>query len=461
MGGDRKGDVVAWDFSTDPDFQARLDWMEAFVTEEVEPIDLLWGSKTYHPLDDDLRAIVDPLKQQVRDRGLWACHLGPELGGQGYGQVKLALMNEILGRSSWAPIIFGTQAPDTGNAEIIAHYGTEQQKRDYLQPLLDGEIFSCYSMTEPQGGSDPALFETSAVRDGDEWIINGWKFFSSNARTAAFLIVMVITDHDTDVYHGMSMFLVPTDTPGVTIDRNIGLMGERVPGSGMHALIHYEDVRVPADNLLGGEGQAFAIAQTRLGGGRVHHAMRTVGMARRALDMLCERAVSRRTRTGVLADLQSVRDYVADSHIELTQFRLLVLYVAWCIDQGAEHRSIRRDIAAIKVLTPQVLHNVTQRAIQVYGALGVSDELPLGGLWMTAPIMGLVDGPTEVHRTTVARQVLKGYEPVEGLWPSQHLPTRVAAAREKFADHPGALRSAAGDDGTGVAAALERELGNL
>lgn len=452
---------MAWDFSTEPEFQEKLDWMDRFVAEEIEPIDLLWGDRTFHPLDDDLRAIVDPLKQEVRDRRLWACHLGPELGGEGYGQVKLALMNEILGRSQWAPIIFGTQAPDTGNAEIIAAYGTDDQKKKYLRPLLDGEIFSCYSMTEPQGGSDPALFETTAVRDGDEWVINGWKFFSSNARTASFLIVMAITDPETDVYHGMSMFLIPTDTPGVNIVRNIGLMGERVPGSGMHALIHYDGARVPTESLLGGEGQAFAIAQTRLGGGRVHHAMRTVGSARKALDMLCERAVSRRTRDGVLADKQSVRDYVADSYIDLVQFRLLVLYVAWCIDQGHDRRAIRRDIAAIKALTPKVLHDVTQRAIQVHGALGVSDEMPLGTLWMAAPIMGLVDGPTEVHKNTVARSVLKGYEPVDGLWPSQHLPGRVAQARRKFAEHPGALATAAGGGSGDLEDALEHQVGNL
>ncbi|HEV8065015.1 MAG TPA: acyl-CoA dehydrogenase family protein [Acidimicrobiales bacterium] len=451
---------MAWDFSTEPEFQAQLDWMDAFVTEEIEPLDLLWGSLTYHPLDDDLRAIVEPLKDAVRQRRLWACHLGPELGGQGYGQVKLALMNEVLGRSQWAPIIFGTQAPDTGNAEIIAHYGTDEQKRKYLQPLLDGEIFSCYSMTEPQGGSDPALFETQAVRDGDDWVINGHKFFSSNARTASFLIVMAITDPEADVYRGMSMFLVPAGTPGLKIVRNIGLSSEPVPGGGMHALIHYDNVRVPAGNLLGGEGQAFAVAQTRLGGGRVHHAMRTVGMARRALDMLCERAVSRKTRTGVLGDLPSVRDYVADSYIELTQFRLLVMYVAWCIDEGADARAVRRDIAAIKVLTPQVLHNVTQRAIQVHGALGVSDEMPLGSLWTTAPILGLVDGPTELHRNTVARQVLRNYRPVDGPWPSQHVPTRTAGARAKFKDHAGALLSAVPPPAE-VASELEIEVGNL
>ena len=424
---------MGWDFSTEPEFQEQLDWIDHFVAVEIEPIDLLWGGRAFHPLDETLRQIIDPLKAEVRARGLWACHLGPELGGQGYGQVKLSLMNEILGRSGWAPIVFGTQAPDTGNAEIIAHYGTGEQKAAYLQPLLDGEIFSSYSMTEPQGGSDPALFETTARRDGDEWVISGWKYFSSNARTAAFLIVMAVTDPEVDVYSGMSMFLVPTDTPGVDIVRNIGLMGEGPDHEGMHALIHYDDVRVPAENLLGGEGQAFVIAQTRLGGGRVHHAMRTVGMAQRALDMLCERAVSRKTRDGVLASKQSVRDYVADSYIELTQFRLYVLYVAWCLDRSGDYRAVRHDIAAIKVLTPQVLHNAAQRAIQVHGALGVSNEMPLGGLWMAAPIMGLVDGPTEVHRATVGRQVLKRYQPVQGLWPSQHLPTRTAAARQKFA----------------------------
>ena len=217
-------------------------------------------------------------------------------------------------------------------------------------------------------------------------------------------------------------------TPRVwEIVRNVGLMGEREPGGGMHALIHYDGVRVPAENLLGGEGQAFVIAQTRLGGGRVHHAMRTVGMARRALDMLAERAVSRRTRDGVLADKQSVRDMVADTYIELTQFRLLVLYVAWCIDQTHDYRAIRPGHRRHQgPHAPDPAQPDPTRGIQVHGALGVSDELPLGGLWMTAPIMGLVDGPTEVHRTTVARQVLKEYQPVDGLWPSQHLPTRRA-----------------------------------
>ncbi|MGH9016442.1 MAG: acyl-CoA dehydrogenase family protein [Acidimicrobiales bacterium] len=428
---------MAWDFTTEPEFQEKLDWMDAFVRDEVEPLDLVWGGKAFHPMSDTLRKVVDPLKQQVRNKKLWACHLGPELGGEGYGQLKLSLMNEILGRSQWAPIIFGTQAPDTGNAEIIAHYGTEEQKQRYLQPLLNGEVFSSYSMTEPQGGSDPTLFTTMARRDGDEWVLEGWKFFSSNARTAAFLIVMAVTNSDVSAYQGMSMFLVPTDTPGVEIVRNVGLMGESIhdDDAGMHALIHYNEVRLPAESLLGGEGQAFAIAQTRLGGGRIHHAMRTVGMCQKALDMMCERALSRQTQGGLLADKQSVQNYVADSYAQLMQFRLFVLYVAWEIDEYQDYRKVRHDIAAIKVLTPQVLHDIVQRSIQVHGALGVSNEMPLGRMWASAPIMGLVDGPTEVHRVTVARQVLKRYQAAPGLWPTEHLPEKIAAARAKFADY--------------------------
>ncbi len=234
-------------------------------------------------------------------------------------------------------MIFGCQAPDTGNAEIIAHYGTPEQKERYLQPLLQGELFSCYSMTEPHGGSDPTLFTTRATKDGDEWVIQGWKYFSSNAKTAAFLIVMAVTDPEVSAYQGMSMFLVPTDTPGIKIERHIGLGGEPL-GEGSHALIHYDDVHVPADALLGGEGQAFAIAQTRLGGGRIHHAMRTIGMAQKAIDAMCERALSRKVQGGILADKQFVQGYIADSYAQLAQFRLFVLYTAWTIDKHNDYK---------------------------------------------------------------------------------------------------------------------------
>ncbi|HEV7758754.1 MAG TPA: acyl-CoA dehydrogenase family protein [Acidimicrobiales bacterium] len=436
---------MAWDFETEPEFQEMLDWADRFVREEVEPLDVLVPGLEFTPPSAELRKVLDPLKQQVRDHDLWAPHLGPELGGKGYGQLKLSLLNEILGRSAWAPIVFGTQAPDTGNAEIIAHYGTDEQKDRYLEPLLNGECFSCYSMTEPHAGADPTLFTTRAERDGDEWVINGWKFFSSNARTASFLIVMVVTNPEVSAYQGMSMFLVPTDTPGVKIVRNVGLGGEP-QGEGSHALIHYDDVRVPLDGLLGGEGQAFAIAQTRLGGGRIHHAMRTIGMANRAFDMMCERALSRETQGGLLAEKQFVQGYIADSYAEIKQFRLLVLNTAWAIDRYQDYRRVRKDIAAVKVLMPGLITDVVTRAIQVHGALGVSNELPLATMLLAGPILGLADGPTEVHKVTVARQVLRDHRPSDDLWPTQHRPKREAAAREKYAD---------------LVEHLEHEVGNL
>jgi acyl-CoA dehydrogenase len=424
---------MAWDFSTDPTFQEQLDWIDRFVREEVEPLDLAFPDQEYVVPGPALAEVVRPLQQQVRDRGLWAAHLGKDLGGQGYGQVHLALMNEILGRAAWAPIIFGTQAPDTGNAEILAVYGTDDQKERYLRPLLDGEIFSCYSMTEPQGGADPKQFRTRARRDGDEWVITGEKYFSSNARSAAFLIVMVVTDPDVSPYKGMSMFLVPAGTPGLEIQRNIGLMGEPMNG-GMHGWVRFDEVRVPAEAMLGDPGQGFVVAQTRLGGGRIHHAMRTVARVRMALDMMCERALSRETQGSILGDKQLVQADIADSWVELTQLRLLVLYTAWLIDQHGTAAAVRKEIAACKVQAAKAMYDIVYRAVRIHGALGVSNETPLARLWMSTPNMSLTDGPTEVHKITIARQLLKGYAAADGVMPTSWLPPRIDAARERFAD---------------------------
>ncbi|MBX6387397.1 MAG: acyl-CoA dehydrogenase family protein [Frankia sp.] len=433
---------MAWDFETDPEYQKKLDWVDAFVREECEPLDLAFPGRQFEPLDDTLRKIVNPLKEEVRRQGLWATHLGPELGGQGFGQLKLALLNEILGRSQWAPIVFGCQAPDTGNAEIIAHFGTPEQKEKYLQPLLDGEIFSCYSMTEPQGGADPTQFTCRAVKEGDQWVINGWKYFSSNAKTASFFIVMVVTNPDVSPYRGMSMFLVPADTPGINIVRNVGLFGEPI-NEGAHALVHYEDVRVPESALLGGEGQAFAIAQTRLGGGRIHHAMRTIGLAKKALDMMCERALSRRTAGSLLAEKQFVQGMIADSYAQLMQFRLFVLYTAWEIDKYQDYKRVRKDIATAKIIMPTVLHDIAWRAMQIHGALGTTNEMPFFQMIHGAGVMGLADGPTEVHKMTVAKQVLRDHRPHDGMWPSEWLPAKQEAARARYAQY------------------LEHEVGNL
>jgi acyl-CoA dehydrogenase len=421
-------------YEVDPEFQAKLDWADVFVREEVEPLDLAFPHLAFTPPSDQIRKIIDPLKARVREQRLWATHLGPELGGEGYGQFKLCLLNEILGRSYWAPIIFGCQAPDTGNAEIIAHYGTEEQKDRYLRPLLEGEMFSSYSMTEPTGGSDPREFTCRAERDGDDWVINGYKYFSSNAATSEFLIVMAVTDNDVEPIKGMSMFLVPTNTPGITFERMTGLFGEPL-GEGDHPLVRYENVRVHTDNLLGGEGNAFVIAQTRLGGGRIHHAMRTIGMAQQAFDMMCERALSRHTQGSLLSDKQFVQGFIADSYVQLRQFRLFVLDVAWQIDKHNDYKRVRKDIAAVKVAMPQVLHDIAWRAMQVHGALGVSNEMPLFGFVHGAAVMGLVDGATEVHKVTVAKQVLRDHRASDDLWPTQHLPKKVAAAKAKFAEY--------------------------
>ena len=422
-----------WDFSTDPEFQAKLDWMAKFVEQECEPLDRLFPGMgaPYDMENKKARAIAKPLMEEVKRQGLWACHLGPELGGQGFGQVKLGLMNEILGRVQWAPTIFGTAAPDTGNAEILAMFGTDEQKKKYLQPLLDNDIVSCYSMTEPQGGADPGVFTCRAVRDGDEWVINGEKWFSSNARYAEFLIVMVVTNPDVPIYKGSSMILVPKGTPGVNILRNSGVHGE-APDNEAHAYIRYENVRVPADALLGGEGQGFAVAQARLGGGRVHHAMRTVGQCQMALEMMLERAVSRTTKGSLLGDKQIVQAYIADSWIELQQFRMQVLQTAWLIDQGHDYKSNQLSIAGIKVAAAKVFHDIVQRAVQMHGSLGVSDEMPLGHMWIYAMMMGVMDGPTEVHKMTVAKNLLKKAKPAPGLFPTRHWPTRLEAAQKKY-----------------------------
>ncbi|HEY3686167.1 MAG TPA: acyl-CoA dehydrogenase family protein [Streptosporangiaceae bacterium] len=423
---------MAWDFETDPDFQQELDWIDTFVREEIEPLDYV--VRNPYKIADPLRAeLIPPMQQKVKDRGLWACHLGPDLGGKGYGQVKLALMNEILGRAHCAPIIFGAQAPDSGNSEILAHYGTDDQKKQYLEPLLNNEITSAFSMTEPHGGADPKVFVTKAVRDGDDWVINGAKWFSSGAKQATFLIVMAVTNPENPPYQQQSMFIVPKETPGVEIVRNVGL-GHEPAGEGAHAYITYTDVRVPADALLGPEGGAFVVAQTRLGGGRIHHAMRTVGLVRRSLDMMCERALSRETQGEQLGRKQLVQEMIADSWLDLETYKLLVMRTAWRIDKYQDYRKVRGDISAVKAMMPRVLRDVASRALQIHGSLGVSNEMPFIAYIAQSFHMGLADGPTEVHKITLARQVLRGYEPSGDLFPTRHEPKLRAAALEKYAD---------------------------
>jgi acyl-CoA dehydrogenase len=421
---------MAWDFETEPEFQEQLDWIDEFVREEIEPLDLIF--KHYNDFSDPNRArLVPPLQAEVKKRGLWGCHLGPELGGLGYGQVKLALMNEILGRSMMAPVVFGCQAPDSGNAEILAHYGTPEQKQRYLQPLLNNEIASCYSMTEPQGGSDPGVFTCKAERVGNEWVINGEKWFSSNARYASFLIVMAVTDPEARRSRRMSMFIVPRETPGIEIVRDVTAGFEK--SGGHHAYIRYHDVRIPADHLLGQVGQGFAVAQVRLGGGRIHHAMRTVGKVKQTFDMMCQRAQSRTTQGELLSQKQMVQGMIADSWLDIEQFRLLVLRTAWKIDRSQDYKAVMGDISAVKALMPRVFHDVYARAIQIHGSIGVTNEMPFAAGLMESFHMGLADGPTEVHKVTLARQVLGAYAGTDDVFPEYSIVRRREAAIQKYA----------------------------
>jgi acyl-CoA dehydrogenase len=424
--------AMAWDFSTEPEFEAQLEWMREFVRAEIWPIETVIEALE----QSDLDAIYRPLQEQVKERGLWAAHLPAELGGQGFGQVKLGLMHEVLGTSPFAPNAFGCQAPDSGNSEILALAGTPEQKERWLHPLLAGDIKSAFSMTEPDtAGADPTQLRTRAVKDGDEWVINGRKWFSSNASIADFLIVMAVTDPDARPHQRASMLIVPTDTPGVNILRDVPTMEhpqEAFGKLGGHAEIVYEDVRVPADALLGGEGAGFLIAQHRLGPGRIHHCMRWLGVSRRAFDMLCERSLYRYAHGSVLAEKQTVQNWIADSAAQMQAARLMTLHAAWVMDtQGPA--AARTEIALIKFFGAQVLHDVIDRALQAHGSLGYSTDLPLEAMYRFARAARLYDGPDEVHRQSVARQILRGYEPPADEVPTEHVPTRRAAAREKFA----------------------------
>jgi len=424
---------MAWDFETEPEFEEQLEWMRAFVREEIFPLETLELSY------DEILKVIKPLQDEVRARGLWAAHLPAELGGMGFGQVRLGLMHEVLGQTPYGPLVFGNNAPDSGNAELLAvgmeMTGDESYRDKWLQPLLDGTLRSGFSMTEPHtAGSDPTLLQTRAVRDGDEWVIDGRKWYTTNGSVADIFIVMAVTNPDVHPYQGSSMFVVPKDTPGVTVLRDVGSMDDPtvVYGKfGNHAEILYEGARVPAENLVGHEGSGFALAQARLGPGRIHHCMRWLGQSQRAFDMMCERAVSRFAHGSMLSEKQTVQNWVADSMAEMHAARLMTLQAAWKMDKvGAS--AARVEIAMIKYYGAQVLYNVIDRSLQVHGSLGYSSDMPLEAMYRAARAARIYDGPDEVHRQTVARRALKSFEAHE--IPSEHIPTRSVAAREKFAE---------------------------
>jgi acyl-CoA dehydrogenase len=424
---------MPWDFATEPEFERKLEWMRGFVREQIWPLETLMDELGW----EGLRRVGATLQDQVREQGLWAAHLDPELGGQGFGQVKLGLMHEILGTSPIAPLMFGNAAPDSGNSEILAMAGTPEQKDRYLHPLLAGDLKSGFSMTEPDSaGSDPTLLKTRAVKDGDDWIITGHKWFTSNGSIADFLIVMAVTDPEARPHNRASMFVVDTDTPGVNIVRDVATMEhpyESFGRYGNHAEIRYEDVRVPGSALLGAEGAGFLMAQQRLYPGRIHHCMRWLGVARRAFDMLCERSLYRYAHGSTLGKHGTVQNWIADSEAEMTAARLMTLHAAWKMDtQGV--MAARKEIAMIKFYGARVLHDVVDRALQAHGGLGYSTDLPLEAMYRYARAARIYDGPDEVHRASVARQVLRGYEAPAGDVPSEFIPARREAARQQFAE---------------------------
>jgi acyl-CoA dehydrogenase len=379
----------------------------AFMEEHVYPNEAAIGRE-----DDAAMALLDDLRRRARGDGLWAPHVPPEAGGTGLGFLYYACLNEEIGRSTFAQLVFGCQAPDAGNAEILHLFGTNEQKERFLAPLVAGEVRSFFSMTEPEvAGSDPTLLRTRAVRDGDEWVIDGHKWFSSGADGSAFAVVFAVSDPDAAPHRRGTMILVPVETPGVEIVRPVPVMGHSGRGWSTHCEVRYTGVRVPVANTLGDEGDAFTIAQKRLGPGRIHHAMRWLGQMQRAFELMCRYANEREAFGGPLAEKQTVQNWVADSAAEIQASRLLTMDAARKIDDGSEARV---EIALLKVFVANTLVRVVDRAIQVHGARGLTDETPLAVMSMMARGARIYDGPDEVHRVSAARRILRSFRDGDG-----------------------------------------------
>jgi acyl-CoA dehydrogenase len=378
-----------------------------FVDNEIIPLEPRFFAEPFSALEADAEAKRD----KVRALGLWAPQHPTEWGGMGLDLLDFGLISEALGRSPLAHYIFGCNAPDAGNAEVLLAQGSESQKERWLRPLIAGEHRSCFSMTEADtAGSNPTLLETRAVRDGDDYVIDGRKWYTTAADGAAFAVVMAVTDPDAEPRRRASMIIVPTDTPGFELVRNLSVMGHVGDGVFSHAEIRYTDCRVPITNRLGDEGQGFAIAQERLGPGRIHHCMRWLGICARSFDLLCARAVSREIAPGrQLSDRDIVRTWIAECRAEIEAARLTTLRTAWTIERHG-FRAARRDISMIKFQVAGVLQRVVDRALQVHGGLGMTDETPLAFFYRQERAARIYDGPDEVHKLALARHVLRDYE---------------------------------------------------
>jgi acyl-CoA dehydrogenase len=362
--------------------------------------------------DEAADALVADLRARAKAEGLWAPHLPPEAGGTGHGFLAYAHLNEEIGRCVWAQLVFNCQAPDAGNGEILHHFGTDEQRERFLRPLVEGETRSFFSMTEPEvSGADPTGLRTTAVLDGDEWVIDGHKWFSTGAEGAGFGIVMAVTDPDADPHRRTSQILVPADTPGIAIEA-VPVSGHRGRGWSTHCEVWYSGVRVPAENLLGERGDGFRIAQKRLGPGRIHHVMRWLGQMQRAFELMCRYSLEREAFGAPLAEKQTVQNWIADSAAEIQACRLMTLDAAHKIDAGSEARV---EISLIKFYAARVLNEVIDRAVQVHGGLGLTDRTPLAAMQAMARGGRIYDGPDEVHRMVVSRRILKEFA-AGGTW---------------------------------------------
>jgi acyl-CoA dehydrogenase len=395
------------DFSIPERVETILQMVRKFMDDEIHPLE----PRLRHGSFAELVPQLEEKRKKVRQMGLWAPHISEQLGGAGLSLTEFAFLGEELGRSPLGHYVFNCQAPDVGNMEILISHGTDEQKERFLHPLIRGEIRSCFTMTEPElAGSNPVWMGTTAQKDGDQWVINGHKWFASSAQGASFAVCLAVTNPEADSpYARASMILVPTDTPGFELIGNISVMGDRGSDYASHGEVGYQGCRVPLDNLLGGEGMGFAIAQERLGPGRIHHCMRWIGICERAFEMMCRHAVEREIAPGKpLATRQVIQHWIAEARAEIDSARLIVLQAAWKIDRQGTYAA-REDVSLIKFTVAGVLQRVLDRAIQVHGALGMTDDTPLAYWYSHERAARIYDGPDEVHKSVVARRILRRY----------------------------------------------------
>ncbi len=390
-----------------PELKQILATIHEFVTEEIIPLEPLLLNHDY----ETLMTRLEEKRQKAKSLGLWLPQVPLEYGGMGLSLVEHGRVSEVLGRSLLGHYVFNCQAPDAGNMEILIEHGTPEQKERYLMPLLAGEVRSCFSMTEPENpGSNPTWMSTKAEKEGDEYVITGHKWFTSSAEGAAFAIVMAITNPDAAKHQRASQIIVPTETPGFRLVRKTSVMGERGFGWASHCEIMYDGARVPQANRLGPEGAGFAIAQERLGPGRIHHCMRWIGICERAFDLMCEQAVRREVAPErPLSDQQTIQNWVAESRAEINAARLMVLDAAHKIDQQGQYAA-RDEISLIKFYVAGALQNVLDRALQTHGALGMTDETPIAYWFRHERAARIYDGPDEVHKRAVAGRILRRYQ---------------------------------------------------